>query len=271
MFRMSFNYFECICTAPNTFDDGSQLECEQCDQTCQTCYGPLSSNCLTCNKLYRQSELSSCVCPPEYYDVGQLECTKCHYSCYKCFNEKADGCIVCSLELSLRIIKGNICKCIDEYYDEAGISKCQKCSYRCEKCENQPDQCLSCPLNSKRSFDPIKGCPCPSEYFDQEDEINCQKNVISNAKDVMVRIKLNVSLVILLPIERFKLVPVYANLIILKQSFQIVEFVGHSVMNVYRIPQIVHHVIAIDIQLEILANALRSNKEHLQVCLNIME
>ncbi|CAD8194869.1 unnamed protein product [Paramecium octaurelia] len=172
---LSGSYFECVCTAPNTFDDGSSLECQQCDQTCQTCYGSLSSNCLTCDKLYRQSELSSCVCPPEYYDIGQLECAKCHYSCYKCFDEKADSCIVCSQELSFRIIKGNICKCIDGYYEEPGISQCQKCSYKCEKCDNKPDQCLSCPLNSKRAFDPIKGCPCPSEYFDKEDEINCQK------------------------------------------------------------------------------------------------
>ncbi|CAK84383.1 unnamed protein product (macronuclear) [Paramecium tetraurelia] len=34
---------ECICTAPNAFDDGFSLECQQCDETCKPCESPISS------------------------------------------------------------------------------------------------------------------------------------------------------------------------------------------------------------------------------------
>ncbi|CAD8166957.1 unnamed protein product [Paramecium pentaurelia] len=173
--QSSGSYFECICTYSNTFDDGFSQQCQQCDQSCKTCYGSLSSNCLTCDKNYRQLELSYCVCPIQYYDIGQLLCAECHYSCQRCFDNNAESCIMCSFDLNLRVLKGNICKCVDGYYEEVGIAQCQKCSYKCEQCDIQPDKCLSCPLNSIRKLDPIKGCYCPEEYFDKENEITCLK------------------------------------------------------------------------------------------------
>ncbi|CAD8210795.1 unnamed protein product [Paramecium pentaurelia] len=167
--------FECFCTLSNTFDDGFSLECQQCDKSCSTCYGPLSTNCLTCDANYRQKELSSCVCPKGYYDIGQLECAKCHYSCSQCFDNTAENCIACFFELNHRILKGNICKCADGYYEELEIAECKICSYTCETCEIQPQKCLSCPLNSLRILDLNKGCVCPEEYFDKENQITCQK------------------------------------------------------------------------------------------------
>ncbi|CAD8173398.1 unnamed protein product [Paramecium pentaurelia] len=167
--------FECICSSSNFFDDGFSQECLQCDYTCQTCNGPLSSNCLTCDPTYRQLDLSSCVCPTRYYDIGQLQCEKCHYSCHQCFDNTVEGCIACSLELNIRVLKGNICNCADGFYEESGIALCKKCSYKCQTCETQSEQCLSCPLNSLRVLDPIKGCYCLGEYYEKENEIACQK------------------------------------------------------------------------------------------------
>ncbi|CAD8086016.1 unnamed protein product [Paramecium primaurelia] len=167
--------FECNCASLNSFDDGVSPNCPSCDYTCQTCNGPLSSNCLTCDSTYRQLDLSTCVCLIGYYDIGQLECAKCHYSCYQCFDSTIEGCISCSMDLHFRLLKGNICKCIDGYYDELGNAKCKKCSYKCATCETQSDKCLDCPLNSLRTLDPIKGCFCQGEYYEKENEIACQK------------------------------------------------------------------------------------------------
>ncbi|CAD8075967.1 unnamed protein product [Paramecium primaurelia] len=167
--------FECNCSSSNLFDDGFSQECLQCDYTCQTCNGPLSSNCLTCDSTYRQLDLSSCVCLNGYYDIGQLQCEKCHYSCHQCFDNTVEGCIACSLDLHQRVQKGNICKCIDGYYEEPGIALCKQCSYKCQTCETQSEQCLSCPLNSLRVLDSIKGCYCLGEYYEKENEIACQK------------------------------------------------------------------------------------------------
>ncbi|CAD8117064.1 unnamed protein product [Paramecium primaurelia] len=180
--QSSGSFFECFCTDSNTFDDGFSLQCQQCDQSCKTCFGPLSSNCLTCDTNYRQLELSFCVCPINYYDIGQLECAECHYSCHRCFDNNAESCIMCSFDLNLRVLKGNICKCVDGYYEEVGIAQCQKCAYKCETCNIQPDKCLSCPLNSIRKLDPIKGCYCPEEYFDKENEITCLSKININQR-----------------------------------------------------------------------------------------
>ncbi|CAK67842.1 unnamed protein product, partial (macronuclear) [Paramecium tetraurelia] len=167
--------FQCICEFSNFFDDGLLPTCLQCDASCLTCNGPLSSNCLSCDSTYREFYLSSCLCPPGQFDVGQLECAKCHYSCFQCFDNTAEGCINCSIDFHLRVLKGNTCKCIDGYYDEPGSSKCKKCSYKCETCEEQAEKCLSCPLNQLRTFDSTTGCLCPGEYYDQQNVIICQK------------------------------------------------------------------------------------------------
>lgn len=83
-----------------------------------------------------------------------------------------------------------------------------ECSYKCDTCENQAEKCLSCPLNSSRILDSVKGCFCPGEFYDKEDEFVCQSNfhtylkdAISNINLVMERAMITVSLVILLLIE----------------------------------------------------------------------
>ncbi|CAD8113135.1 unnamed protein product [Paramecium sonneborni] len=167
--------YECICEFSNYFDDGFSLTCLPCDFTCLTCNGPLSSNCLTCDKKYRYLDFTSCLCPDKYYDVGELQCGSCHYSCQKCFDDTDNGCIVCSLDLHFRVLKGNFCKCIDGYYEVPGLAQCKKCSFKCETCETTEDKCLTCPLNSLRILDPIKGCQCFGELYDKENEIACQK------------------------------------------------------------------------------------------------
>ncbi|CAD8182060.1 unnamed protein product [Paramecium octaurelia] len=121
---------ECVCSSSNYFDDGFSLDCQQCDWTCQTCYGPYSSNCLTCDLTYRQLVQSSFVCSIGYYEIGQLECAKCYYSCQQCFDNAEEDCIVCSLDLHFRQLKGNTCKCIDGYQEQPGLAQCKKCSYK---------------------------------------------------------------------------------------------------------------------------------------------
>ncbi|CAD8129061.1 unnamed protein product [Paramecium sonneborni] len=49
--------YECVCQFSNFFDDGYALKCQQCDFTCNTCNGPLSSNCLTCDNSYRYNQI----------------------------------------------------------------------------------------------------------------------------------------------------------------------------------------------------------------------
>ncbi|CAD8125871.1 unnamed protein product [Paramecium sonneborni] len=167
--------FECICSSPDTFDDGFSPICQNCHYSCLTCNGPLPSNCLTCNTNYRQLNLFNCMCPIGFYDVGSLECAQCHYSCYSCYNDSIESCVTCSLDLHYRVLKGLQCFCADGYYEDSGIALCKKCSYKCETCQTLEDKCLSCPSNSFRIFDPVQGCYCPEEYFDKYNESTCLK------------------------------------------------------------------------------------------------
>ncbi|CAD8125277.1 unnamed protein product [Paramecium sonneborni] len=171
----SAGQFQCICESSHNFDDGFQILCQQCHYSCLTCNGPFSSNCLTCDTTYRQLDYSTCICPNGYYDNGQLKCANCHYSCQRCFDNTEYACIMCSFELQFRVPKGNMCKCADGYYEEAGIAQCQKCSHKCATCLSGPDKCLTCPLNSLRTLDSIKGCLCQDNLYDKNDEIICQK------------------------------------------------------------------------------------------------
>ena len=50
---------------------------------------------------------------------------ECHYSCNYCFDNTAETCISCSYEDHIRVLKGNICKCADGYYEESGIALCK--------------------------------------------------------------------------------------------------------------------------------------------------
>ncbi|CAD8069752.1 unnamed protein product [Paramecium sonneborni] len=171
----SVDNYECVCQFSNFFDDGYSLKCQQCDFTCNTCNGPLSSNCLTCDNSYRQLDFSTCICPDQHYDIGELQCASCHFSCKKCFDDTENGCIVCSSDLHFRVLKGNLCICANGYYEEPDQAICHKCSYKCETCETLAEKCLTCPLNSLRILDPIKGCFCSEELYDKENEITCQK------------------------------------------------------------------------------------------------
>lgn len=57
------------------FDDGSNVNCGTCHQTCLTCSAGLSTNCLTCNATAQRqinTATSACDCMPNYYATSVI-------------------------------------------------------------------------------------------------------------------------------------------------------------------------------------------------------
>lgn len=75
---------------------GGQV-CGQCDPACESCQGPLKTDCLSCNIpqfLFNGSCVASCL-PRRYFpDTINYICQPCYESCLTCTGPNDDQCIV---------------------------------------------------------------------------------------------------------------------------------------------------------------------------------
>ncbi|EAR88128.2 zinc finger lsd1 subclass family protein (macronuclear) [Tetrahymena thermophila SB210] len=163
------NTKQCVSTCPDSyFADLSSNTCKQCDPSCKTCNGSLSTNCESCTlPLYYNSINKKCVAncdQNQYKDSTTVQCLDCDSSCQSCSGPQNTQCLSCSQSLYL---DQNMCKsnCQDGYYQNTQNNTCSKCDASCSTCSgSSPTNCLKCAL---------------PRYFQQATntcEENCQQN-----------------------------------------------------------------------------------------------
>ncbi|GIY36522.1 furin-like protease 2, partial [Caerostris extrusa] len=134
--------------------------CKGCHSSCETCFGPLSSNCLTCTTshvLHNNSCFSEC--PSNYFFNDDNICIRCHRSCEDCASSFA--CTTCHSDW--------VRNSEDSWYNEH-LDICQDCYYRCDHCSGPNTQdCVYCESGYVwHNGNCIEACP--RGYFTSQDE-----------------------------------------------------------------------------------------------------
>ncbi|KAL4482199.1 hypothetical protein ABPG72_017980 [Tetrahymena utriculariae] len=174
--QSSYNCLSCIDGYYFVQDPVLGNQCSICDSRCQTCTGPLNTQCINCQTqggvvLFNPqgTEYCSNTCDevPGYYlgyDSNQkLKCINCAPNCSGCNSLNPDSCTSCVQGYT--IIEGICSACDSSCYNCNGITQ-----YNCIQCSEQSyllnNQCIQ---------------QCPEGYFSQTDinqgvQINsCQK------------------------------------------------------------------------------------------------
>lgn len=165
-----------------TYADSTALECKDCNPSCESCSGGLSTDCITCAL--------------GYYTTATGACSICDSSCYTCSDDSLN-CISC---LGGPVLYNHQClaSCPTGYFNRTEDSSCQQCDSSCETCSDPTSQgCTSCidgqylspePTGSCRNCDPqCKTCSststncdsCNNGLFLENNECN---NGCSNSK-----------------------------------------------------------------------------------------
>lgn len=131
---------ECLCSVPNYFkyfnESTQKFDCVTCHELCETCEGPLPTQCTECK---RKSNVifvspSTCSCSGGYYyDEDTKECEQCHMLCTDCEGPTSGDCIICNTEISYPVanIPGlcvTSCESLDSYYQDENICKRNYCN-----------------------------------------------------------------------------------------------------------------------------------------------
>ncbi|XP_017962667.1 furin-like protease 2 isoform X1 [Drosophila navojoa] len=143
-------------------------KCNQCHESCATCNGPLSTDCLSCHQ-NRLLEQSSCVsgCQDGFFMETGV-CTPCLHTCTQCVSRT--NCSNCSKGLELQ---NGECRttCADGYYSDRGI--CAKCYLSCHTCSGpRRNQCVQCPAGWQLAAGECHP-ECPEGFY--KSEFGCQK------------------------------------------------------------------------------------------------
>lgn len=155
-----YNY-SCIFNCPTgTYANTTNFTCIVCDISCATCYGPFSSNCLTCANVssggtitfyYLAVGESNCAtnCPDGQYINILIPnyCQLCNSLCLLC-QGSSNTCISCSTGFYLY---GNTClsTCPAATYADTMMDSCLSCNSACATCfAADTFSCYSCKTNS---------------------------------------------------------------------------------------------------------------------------
>ena len=115
-----------------TYPDFHLRECVPCDFSCESCLGPSSKNCLTCNYYYGYAmNNEGCIglqCPSNQYlridhELMVAKCQNCHSYCKECKGEGSSNCLDCAKGY----IKAPLNKSADSFNVTNGIIKCIPC------------------------------------------------------------------------------------------------------------------------------------------------
>ncbi|KAM3127352.1 hypothetical protein pb186bvf_020552 [Paramecium bursaria] len=117
----------------------SQVDLFNCHYSCQTCFGSMEDQCLTCqNNNSRWLSNNLCLCMQGYYENNSSLCLKCDYSCNTC-EFQSTICLNCDTLQNRKLVNTN-CICEDGYFD-IKEPNCLKCQFSCHMC-NQNQDCL---------------------------------------------------------------------------------------------------------------------------------
>lgn len=136
------------------FSENGVDYCYGCDKSCETCDGPSSNDCLSCNSDYFFDVFASeCLsdCYSHFYQFetteGVFECLECHSTCSDCFGGLETECTDCyPSDWLLEVNSDYTCEsnCLeDEGYFEEDYPYCFECESPCETCADF-ETCLTC-------------------------------------------------------------------------------------------------------------------------------
>lgn len=105
------------------YDSGVQI-CSACHNSCLTCNGPSSSQCLTCptssNRATVINASNQCPCLVNFYDnaTNIKVCLNCHPSCNTCTGSGSNQCLTCppASNRSSVVNGSNQCLCSTGFY-----------------------------------------------------------------------------------------------------------------------------------------------------------
>jgi proprotein convertase subtilisin/kexin type 5 len=137
---------ESQCEELDQFADSSK-ECQQCHSDCETCFGPLNSECLKCGSLKPLHDASSKLCVASCSSVQYEQdgkCFPCDQTCGECDGPSIKDCTICSVGDNLRLDGSCHSDCGDgEFVFTTGI--CAECALNCKTCSGpNADQCSEC-------------------------------------------------------------------------------------------------------------------------------
>nr|Q9NJ15.1 RecName: Full=Proprotein convertase subtilisin/kexin type 5; AltName: Full=Proprotein convertase PC6-like; Short=aPC6; Flags: Precursor [Branchiostoma californiense]AAF26301.1 proprotein convertase aPC6B isoform [Branchiostoma californiense] len=153
--------------------DRSKQRCRHCHDSCATCHGRHSGQCLSCHEgNYFVEDEGTCSeeCGQGYYkDEEERKCLDCSADCLTC-QVSADHCTSCDDEDGLKLFENTcVAQCSEgRYMDENDV--CQDCDDSCDTCTG-PDatDCVTCAdedlLQESQCVE-----SCSSGYFQQEYE-----------------------------------------------------------------------------------------------------
>ncbi|XP_072380228.1 furin-like protease 2 isoform X2 [Diabrotica undecimpunctata] len=136
----------CLASCPLSTFETDDYGCASCHESCETCTGSNSSQCISCpsGRFWHEGR---CIkeCPAHHYaDSQRKECIECPPGCSEC---NKTTCISCLDDWKVnskgRCVSQNSDKCdVDQYYD-SGL--CKPCHSTCDSCDGPTEKaCISC-------------------------------------------------------------------------------------------------------------------------------
>jgi hypothetical protein len=122
----------------------------RCHQNCQTCTGPLKTDCTSC-KTSASLVASECQCASGFFMDGAGNCQPCFYTCSTCTSGLINGCTTCQAGLT-RMMSGTLAGECRKVIDRS-VSPV-RCHPTCQSCVGpRYDFCVSCRLSSTAGVD----------------------------------------------------------------------------------------------------------------------
>ncbi|KAL4496916.1 hypothetical protein ABPG73_011882 [Tetrahymena malaccensis] len=182
----------CVADCGDYYYADSNNVCQQCDQTCQRCSGPMADNCTKCSSpLYLDKTSNRCVqgpnCPSGTYpEVSNRTCMPCNAVCLTCNGSLSTNCLTCTNYLDVNTC---VSQCSVGKYAYSLTKSCKPCDPNCYACNIQATNCIQC--SSPNFLDNSKCSPnCSAgKYGDPSDRVckvcpnNCTNCLSGSASD----------------------------------------------------------------------------------------
>ena len=189
---------QCVSKCPNQYYLKDNNTCEECDNSCETCFGPFNNNCTKCkdNLTYSgdySSNMGFCICdgyllnsqcliqcPDQYYFNENKRCQQCHNSCKTC--NDAYNCTNC---LSSYYFNGGLClnDCPNSNFKNNETQSCSLCDHSCINCiGTYNNNCTLCDKETRNmtnyTFNSeyllnVGICSCIPLYYDIFNDTKC--------------------------------------------------------------------------------------------------
>lgn len=150
----------------------SDSQCYSCNNTCKTCSGGSSLDCIECKNglLVQPNKTCKAGCPLGSFANG-IKCDLCHPSCESCTNGLVTGCIKC--KAGLYLLPSLTCESVvppGNFVGAGGVV--QQCFAKCESCSGPADNdCLACKEPEKFTLSAAGSCiDC---FADNSDRSTC--------------------------------------------------------------------------------------------------